>query len=421
MKLAPMAARCETDGGMPRAMIMVLDSVGCGGAADAAAYGDAGSDTLGHIAAACANGKGGRESLRAGPLHLPNLIGLGLAQACHASTGQWLRRMPRAARPAALHGCGVEVSQGKDTPSGHWEIAGCPVPFRWGYFTALTDSFPPDLVAAIVSEGRLPGILANRHASGTAVIDDFAAEHIATGKPICYTSVDSVLQIAAHEEHFGLERLYGLCRVVRRLVDPLNIGRVIARPFIGAVETGFTRTPNRKDFAIPPPNATILDRAVEAGRAVVTIGKIGDIFAHRATGEERKGRNNNEHFSLAVETFRDLPDGGFAFANLVDFDTEYGHRRDVPGYAACLEAFDRRLPELTGAMRAGDLLVITADHGNDPTWPGTDHTREHVPILAFAPGVPGRDIGRRATFADIGQSVAAHLRLAPLPHGDSWW
>ncbi len=405
---------------MPRAMIMVLDSVGCGGAPDAAAYGDEGADTLGHIAEACAAGKGGREGLRSGPLHLPNLSGLGLAQACHASTGQWLKRIPRAARPAALHGCGVEVSQGKDTPSGHWEIAGCPVPFKWGYFTARTESFPPDLVAAIVREGALPGILANAHASGTQVIEDFGAEHVRTGKPICYTSVDSVLQIAAHEEHFGLERLYALCKTVRRLVDPLNIGRVIARPFVGDAASGFRRTPNRKDFAIPPPSATILDRASEAGRAVVTIGKIGDIFAHRATGEERKGRSNDENFSLAVETFRDLPNGGFAFANLVDFDTEYGHRRDVAGYAACLEAFDRRLPELTAAMRAGDLLVITADHGNDPTWRGTDHTRENVPILAFAPGVPGRDIGRRASFADIGQSVAAHLGLPKLPHGTAW-
>ncbi len=195
---------------------------------------------------------------------------------------------------------------------------------------------------------------------------------------------------------------------------------MIARPFVGDAATGFRRTPNRKDFAIPPPTATILDRAAEAGRAVVTIGKIGDIFAHRATGEERKGRSNDENFSLAVETFRDLPDGGLAFANLVDFDTEHGHRRDVAGYAACLEAFDRRLPELTAAMRAGDLLVITADHGNDPTWRGTDHTRENVPILAFAPGVPGRDIGRRASFADIGQSVAAHLGLPKLPHGTAW-
>jgi phosphopentomutase len=406
---------------MPRAMILVLDSVGCGAAPDAAAYGDEGSDTLGHIAAACAAGKGGREGLRAGPLHLPHLAALGLVQACHASTGEWLKRMPRAAAPLAAHGCGVEVSQGKDTPSGHWEIAGCPVPFQWGYFTRRTESFPPDLVAALIRDGGLPGILANAHASGTRVIDQFGAEHVRTGKPICYTSVDSVLQIAAHEEHFGLQRLYELCKAARRLVDPLNVGRVIARPFVGDAQAGFTRTANRKDFAIPPPSATILDRAAEAGRQVVSIGKIGDIFAHRATGDERKGRSNDDHVSMAADTFRTLADGGFAFVNLVDFDTEYGHRRDVAGYAACLEAFDRRLPEITGAMKEGDLLVITADHGNDPTWPGTDHTRENVPILAFAPGLPGRDIGRRESFADIGQSVASWLTLKPLPAGVSWW
>jgi phosphopentomutase len=411
---------------MPRAMIIVLDSVGCGGAADAAAYGDEGADTLGHIAASCAAGKGGREGLRSGPLHLPNLAALGLSHACHAATGQWLPRMPRPVTPRGLHGAAAEVSQGKDTPSGHWEIAGCPVPFQWGYFTDKMASFPPDLIGTIVAEAGLPGILGNCHASGTAIIDDLGAEHVKTGKPICYTSVDSVFQIAAHEDAFGLERLYALCKIVRAHVDPLNIGRVIARPFIGSAEAGFTRTPHRKDFAVLPPNATLLDRAAEAGRAIVTIGKIGDIFAHRATGTERKGASNDDHITMAIETLGALPDGGFAFVNLVDFDSEYGHRRDVPGYAACLEAFDRRLPEIEAALRPGDLVVITADHGNDPTWRGTDHTRENVPVLAFGresngARISGRDIGKRASFADIGQSVAAWLTLKQLPAGQSWW
>lgn len=405
---------------MPRAMIIVLDSVGVGASADAAAYGDAGADTLGHIAMACAAGKGGRAGLRSGPLHLPHLVSLGLSHAYRRSTGGWLTRMPRPVKPGGLHGCAVEISQGKDTPSGHWEIAGCPVPFQWGYFTQQQNSFPPDLVAAIIQQGGIPGILGNCHASGTLIIESLAAEHIRTGHPICYTSVDSVFQIAAHEEAFGLERLYGLCRVVRKLVDPLNIGRVIARPFVGDAVSGFTRTANRKDFAIPPPDATILDRAVEAGREVVTIGKIGDIFAHRATGRELKGKNNDEHVSLAVATLGSLADGGFAFVNLVDFDSDYGHRRDPAGYAACLEAFDRRVPELQAALRPGDLAVITADHGNDPTWKGTDHTREHVPIVAFGPGISGRDIGRRASFADIGQSVASWLGLKPLGSGTAW-
>ncbi|MBA4219615.1 MAG: phosphopentomutase [Methylobacterium sp.] len=405
---------------MARAILIVLDSVGCGGAEDAAAYGDEGSDTLGHIAEACAEGRGDRDGLRSGPLHIPNLARLGLSHACEASTGRPLAGVTRPEIPQGRYGYGVEVSQGKDTPSGHWEIAGCPVPFKWGYFTALENTFPPDLVTAIIREGALPGILGNKHASGTAVIDELAEEHIRTGKPICYTSVDSVLQIAAHEEHFGLERLYALCEKVRILVDPLRIGRVIARPFVGTTETGFTRTGNRKDFAIPPPDETILDRMVANGRPVVTVGKIGDIFAHRNTGEEIKPFGNAAMFAAALEAFERLPDGGFCFVNLVDFDTEYGHRRDIPGYAAALEAFDRDLPKLEALLKPGDLTVITADHGNDPSWPGSDHTREHVPILAFGPGVAAGPIGRRESFSDIAATLGDWLKLGAVGPGRTW-
>lgn len=405
---------------MTRAILIVLDSVGCGAAQDAHFYGDTGADTLGHIAQACAEGRGDRGGLRSGPLRLPNLARLGLAHACEISTGRPLAGVAKPADPAGQYGYGVEISQGKDTPSGHWEIAGCPVPFKWGYFTALEASFPPDLIAAIIREGGLPGILGNTHASGTAIIEELGKEHITTGKPICYTSVDSVLQIAAHEEHFGLERLYALCRQVRALVDPLRIGRVIARPFIGTPETGFTRTANRKDFAIPPPNETLLDRAAAQGRAVVTIGKIGDIFAHRATGTEIKPFGNTAMFEAALEAFSALPDGGFCFVNLVDFDTEFGHRRDVPGYAAALEAFDAMLPKLQAALRPGDLAVITADHGNDPTWPGTDHTREHVPILAFGPDVAPGAIGRRESFSDNAATVGRWLGLGQVGPGQAW-
>jgi len=405
---------------MARAILIVLDSVGCGGAEDAAAYGDTGADTLGHIAQACAEGRGDREGLRSGPLDIPNLSRLGLSHACEASTGKPLAGVMRPGAPEGQYGYGVEISQGKDTPSGHWEIAGCPVPFKWGYFTALENTFPPDLVAAIVREGALPGILGNKHASGTAVIDELAEEHIATGKPICYTSVDSVLQIAAHEEHFGLERLYGLCKKVRVLVDPLRIGRVIARPFIGTTETGFTRTGNRKDFSIPPPDETILDRLAAKGRPIVTVGKIGDIFAHRNTGEEIKPFGNAAMWAAALEAFARLPDGGFCFVNLVDFDTEYGHRRDIPGYAAALEAFDRDLPKLEALLRPGDLAVITADHGNDPSWPGTDHTREHVPILGFGPALPAREIGRRGSFADIAATLGEWLDVGAVGPGRPW-
>ena len=405
---------------MPRAMIIVLDSVGCGAAADAADYGDTGANTLGHIAEHCATGRADRAGLRSGLLHVPHMAALGLGGAHLISTGEPLAGVPMPDQAAGQHGCATEISQGKDTPSGHWEMAGCPVPFKWGYFPDKENSFPPDLVAAIIHHGKIPGILGNCHAAGTSIIDDYGPEHMRFGKPICYTSVDSVLQIAAHEEVFGLRRLYDLCKIVRKLVDPLNIGRVIARPFLGTPASGFTRTPNRKDFAVPPPNATILDRAHEASRAIVTIGKIGDIFSHRNTGRELKGVSNDTHFTMAIETMRDLPDGGLCFVNLVDFDTEFGHRRDVPGYAAALEAFDRRLPDLQAVLAAGDLVIITADHGNDPTWPGTDHTREHVPILAFGPTILGGAIGRRTSFADIGQSVASHLGLKALPAGTSW-
>jgi phosphopentomutase len=404
---------------MGRGLIVVLDSVGCGGAEDAGDYGDAGADTLGHIAERCAIGAGDRSGLRAGPLRLPQLDALGLGLAIHASTG---RRPPGFACPApkGQWGYGIETSRGKDTPSGHWEIAGTPVDFAWGYFPLKNPALPESLTRALVAEGRLPGILANCHASGTAVIADYGEEHLRTLKPICYTSADSVLQIAAHEEAFGLERLYEICRIARRLCDPLNIGRVIARPFLGRTAAEFARTSNRKDFSMPPLPGNIFARATAEGREVVSIGKIGDIFAHRDTGRELKGKSNSDHVDLMLKALGETADGGFLFANLVDFDTEYGHRRDVPGYAACLEAFDLRLPEIFAAMRADDFCVLTADHGNDPTWRGYDHTREHVPILAFGDGVAPGPIGARASLADIAETVAGHLGLPAGAKGKSW-
>ena len=404
---------------MTRGVIIVLDSVGCGGAADAADYGDAGADTLGHIAQACALGQGDRAGLRAGPLRLPNLDAMGLGLVLHASTG---RKAPgfECPPPRAQWGYGVETSRGKDTPSGHWEIAGTPVDFAWGYFPVAEPAFPEAFTRALVSEARLPGILGDKHASGTAIIEEYGEAHLRSLKPIIYTSADSVLQIAAHEEAFGLERLYEVCRIARRLCDPLNIGRVIARPFVGERAGEFSRTSNRKDFSIPPMPRNILSRAVSAGREVVTIGKIGDIFAHRDTGLELKGKSNDEHVDLLLQALRDTAEGGFIFVNLVDFDTEYGHRRDVAGYAACLEAFDARLPQIRAAMRAGDVAILTADHGNDPTWKGYDHTREHTPILAFGAGVTPGPIGARASLADIAATLAERLGLPAGEHGTSW-
>src|SRR5271157_4833063 len=309
---------------MVRAVLIVLDSAGCGGAEDASAYGDEGADTLGHIAEACALGRGNREGLRRGPLSLPRLDALGLGLAMHASSG---RKPPGFAcpQPVGQWGYGVETSRGKDTPSGHWEIAGTPVDFDWGYFPETIPAFPEALTAALIKEGKLPGILANRHASGTTIIEEFGEEHVRTGKPICYTSADSVLQIAAHEEAFGLERLYELCRIARRLCDPLNIGRVIARPFLGTTTKDFVRTANRKDFAVSPPDGNLLQRAARGGRAIVSIGKIGDIFAHRDTGAERKGKSNDANIDLLLEALATTANGALIVVNLVDFDTEYGH------------------------------------------------------------------------------------------------
>ena len=404
---------------MTRAILIVLNSVGCGGAEDAASYGDEGADTLGHIAEACARGLGDREGLRRGPLKLPRLEALGLGQAMKASTG---RAPPGFAlpEPRGQWGYGIETSRGKDTPSGHWELAGAPVDFDWGYFPQTIPAFPAWLTEAMIAEGELAGILANRHASGTEVIEDYGEEHLRTLQPICYTSANSVLQIAAHEEAFGLDRLYELCRLTRRLCDKLKIGRVIARPFLGASARDFVRTANRKDFALPPPDGNLLQRAARAGRPILSIGKIGDIFAHRDTGVERKGRSNDSNIDLLLDALATTPESGLIFLNLVDFDTEWGHRRDVPGYAACLEAFDARLGAIEAAMRPADYCVITADHGNDPTFRGFDHTREHVPILAFGAGAPAGPIGVRSTLADVAETIAQRLGLPRGPHGCAW-
>jgi phosphopentomutase len=272
----------------------------------------------------------------------------------------------------------------------------------------------------LIAQAGLPGILGNRHAAGVAIIDDLGAEHVRTGMPICYTSADSVFQIAAHEESFGLERLYATCRIARELCDAYRVGRVIARPFAGSAADGFRRTANRKDYAVEPPGRTLLDVLDGAGRSVVSVGKIGDIYAHRATGREIKPGGNAACLDAALAAFAGLPEGGLVFLNLVDFDTEYGHRRDVPGYAAELERFDARLPEIRDVLRPGDLCVITADHGNDPTWGGTEHTREQVPVLAFGPGLAPGPLGRRESFADIGASLAHHLGVARLDAGTSW-
>jgi phosphopentomutase len=398
-----------------RALILVMDSVGIGAAPDARLYGDEGADTVGHIAQSCALGHA-NDDRRKGHLRIPNLVNLGLGDACRLATGRVPPGLECADVRPQQFGCASEQSKGKDTPSGHWEIAGVPVPFDWGYFPRTLPCFPAELVELLCEEAGLPGIIGNRHASGTEIIDSLGERHMRSGEPICYTSADSVFQIAAHEETFGLERLYDLCAIARRLLDPLNIGRVIARPFVGSSKADFRRTAHRRDFSVPPPEPTILDACEADGRDVVTIGKIDDIFAHRSTGRNKRGDDNDALFDCTLDGLTSLADGGLLFANFVDFDTVYGHRRDLAGYAAALEAFDARLPELMANLKSDDLLVITADHGCDPTWSGTDHTREQVPILLHsrAERLP---IGKRLSFSDIGATAAAHLGLPPLRHG----
>jgi len=409
---------------MTRAFIIVLDSLGVGGAPDAERYGDAGSDTLGHIAKRCADGDADRSGVRHGALYVPHLNSLGIGECCRAATGIIPPGLDSTAWREGYAGAAAELSTGKDSQSGHWEIAGSPVEFEWGYFPRTKPCFPQSLIDELCERGGFDGVLGNRHASGTQIITELGDEHVRTGWPICYTSADSVFQVAAHERHFGLDRLYTTCEIARQLLDEMRVGRVIARPFV-TTEHGYQRTSNRRDYGVPPPFPTLLSRARDARREVVSVGKIGDLFCHTATGRELKGKDNDAVFDQAVDAARQLGEGGLMFVNLVDFDTLYGHRRDVCGYAAALESFDARLPELLQQLDPGDLAIITGDHGCDPTWTGSDHTRECVPVLAFGPslrqgGANRRSLGQRASFADMGATVAQHLGLPAGGHGHSF-
>ena len=397
---------------MARAIILVLDSFGIGATADAESFGDTGSDTLGNIA---------RERASAGrPLQLPNLAKLGLFHAGHESTGEFATGVDTDVEIIGAYGHAAEMSSGKDTPSGHWEIAGVPVLFDWGYFTGKTDTFPPELLEKLIERADLPGVIGNCHASGTTIIAELGDEHVRTGKPIVYTSADSVFQIACHEEAFGLERLYDLCDIARELVDEYNIGRIIARPFVGNSPDTYVRTGNRRDLTTPPHAPTVLDKLVANGGDVISIGKIADIYAHQGITQKVKASGNEALFDATLDAVRTAGDNTIIFTNFVDFDMLYGHRRDVDGYASALEYFDGRLPEVLELMQKDDLLVLCADHGCDPTWPGSDHTREHIPVLAYGAGLKAGSLGRRETFADIGQSLAEHFDLEPMDYGTSF-
>jgi len=397
---------------MPRAFLIVMDSVGCGGASDAADFGDEGANTLAHIAEACAGGRA--ETGRSGPLQMPNLDGLGLGAAIRLASGAATPGL--AARPLGLWGAATEVSKGKDTPSGHWELAGVPVPWDWTYFPRTVPAFPQDLVDEVCRLAGVEGILGNCHASGVPIIAEHCEAHLRTGWPICYTSADSVFQIAAHEEAFGLERLLKLCRDLAPMLHARKVGRVIARPFTGTCGD-FRRTGNRRDFAIAPPSPTLLDWVVEAGRATHAVGKIGDIFSMQGIGTLHKGKSDFDLFEHLVRLGAEAEAGSLTFANFVEFDTLYGHPRDVAGYARALEGFDAGLPRFFANLRPGDLAIFTADHGNDPTWHGTEHTRERVPVVGWGAGV--REVGLRG-FADVGASVAAHLGVESQGPGRSF-
>lgn len=405
---------------MRRVIILMLDSFGVGATEDADKFGDIGANTLGHIAKDCASGMGDEDGLRSGPLTLPNLSKLGLGHLAEAASGIWPEGLEKVGEPTGLYGYAAELSNGKDTPSGHWEMAGVPVLFDWGYFPPDYPSFPSDLIDALLKGEDIPGILGNKAASGTDILTELGEEHIATGKPIIYTSADSVFQIAAHEEHFGLERLYALCEKAHKLVEPYNIGRVIARPFVGETAKTFTRTGNRHDYSVPPPEKTVLDMIKETNGHVIAIGKISDIYATCGVTESIKASGNDALFDATLKALETAEDRSLIFTNLVDFDMLFGHRRNVAGYAEALENLDARLPELDAKLQEGDLVIMTADHGCDPTADGTDHTREYVPVIAYGKGLPTGFIGKRDTFADIGQTVSTWLTAGKTPYGTTF-
>jgi phosphopentomutase len=401
---------------MARAFLIVMDSVGAGGAPDAERFHngtlpDTGANTLAHIAEACAAGRA--DCGRLGPLRMPNLGALGLGSAVKLASGADMPGVSGNAK--GLWGAATEVSNGKDTPSGHWEMAGVPVPWDWHYFPDTDPAFPPDLLAEVMRLCGAGGTLANTHASGVPVIERFGAEHMQSGWPICYTSADSVFQIAAHEETFGLERLLKLCTDMAPRLHAMKVGRVIARPFAGS-PGNFNRTTNRHDYAIAPPSPTLCEWVTAADRAVHAVGKIGDIFSMRGITDVRKGKDI-ALFDYLMDLARTAEEGSLTFANFVEFDSLFGHQRDVAGYARALEWFDSRVGAFLSSLRPGDLAIFTADHGNDPTWPGTDHTRERVPVLGY--GLGAKSIGHVA-YVDIAASVAAHLGVKAQGAGKSF-
>lgn len=397
---------------MARAIILMADSLGIGAAPDAEKFGDVGANTLAHLLQAYKEEKGQA-------LDLPNLSKLGLIAACEAA-GEETCAVAQTIEPSAAWGYAKELSSGKDTPSGHWEMAGVPVLFEWGYFPNTNPCFPQEFIDELCKRADIPGILGNCYASGTTILEQLGEEHVQSGKPICYTSVDSVFQIAAHEQSFGLDKLYQVCEIARALLDEMNIGRVIARPFIGTSSADFIRTGNRRDYSVLPPSPTVLDKLANDGGEVISIGKIADIYAHQGITQKHKAPGLLNLLAKTSEVMDTAPDHSLIFTNLVDFDEKFGHRRNAVGYAEALAEFDAFLPEIIAKLKADDLLLVTADHGCDPTAEGTDHTREYVPVLAYTPGMNNTPLGERQSFADIGQTLAQWFDLDATQYGEGF-
>jgi phosphopentomutase len=378
--------------------LVILDGVGIGELPDAGKYGDAGSNTIKHIA----------ESVE---MKLPNLQKMGLGNI------EQINRIPPVNNPLASYGKLKEISKGKDSTTGHWELGGLFVDIDFSYFP---DGFPQSIIDKFISLTGCKGVLGNKAASGTEIIKELGAEHIRTGYPIVYTSADSVFQIAAHEEIIPVEKLYEICVITREkvLIPPIMIGRVIARPFLGK-PGGFTRTTNRKDYSLDPPEKTILDILSDNGINTVAIGKINDLFNHRGIKYPRKTKSNSEGCDQLIKATGEFSDS-FIFANLVDFDVYYGHRNDPSGFAKALEYFDNFLPEFLDKLDETDVLLITADHGNDPTTPSTDHSREYVPLLYYNKKSTARHLGIRSTFSDVGKTVAEYFNVANHLKGTSF-
>jgi len=376
-----------------RVILIVLDGVGCGALPDADQYGDPGADTLGHL------------SEKLPQLKLPQLARWGLG---HLTSMPTVPALPVNQCVASFGKC-REISNGKDTTSGHWEMAGVVVSKA---FATFPNGFPQDVIDRWVKENGLPGVIGNKAASGTEIIKELGEEHLRTGKPILYTSADSVWQIAAHEEMFGLERLYAISKSARKISDELQISRVIARPFVGTNASNFKRTHHRKDLSQTPPTKTMMEHVIDAGFPTIGIGKIWNIFNGRGIQVSLETKDNAEGMKTLLDALKNHK-RGLLFVNLIDFDMHYGHRRDVEGFGRAMEEFDRFIPELEKSITSNDLVLLSADHGNDPTYRGTDHTREYVPFLAYHKGSKGSDLGVRTTFADIGQTVCHALSNKP--------